>query len=208
MDYSFGMSSFRLAMVLCVVAGSAWAAPVEFNRDVRAILSKNCFACHGQDAKKRKGKLRLDTAEALQSRDGVAAIVPGKLTESELWRRISSGDPDEVMPPVKTKKVLTAAERETLKRWIEQGAKYEMHWAFIAPKKSKVPAGAGNPIDAFLQRRLKQEGLKPAPLAKPETLVRRVCLDLTGLPPTPKEVDAFLADKSPKAPEKLIENLM
>ncbi|MDE2713038.1 MAG: PSD1 and planctomycete cytochrome C domain-containing protein [Verrucomicrobiota bacterium] len=203
------MSSFRLAMGLCLATGSAWAAPVEFNRDVRAILSKNCFACHGQDAKHRKGKLRIDTAEgAFSSKNGVAAIVAGNVSESELWARVNSKDPDEMMPPPETKKSLTAEEKQTLKRWIEQGAKYENHWAFITPKKSKVPAGGGNPIDAFLQRRLAKEGLKAAPLAKPETLVRRVYLDLTGLPPTPKEVDAFIANKSPKALEKLIDNLM
>ena len=206
MDYPFGMSSFRQAMVLCLVASSTWAAPVEFNRDVRAILSKNCFACHGQDANKRKGKLRLDTAKgAFASKKGVAAVVAGNVSESELWARINSKDPDEVMPPPKTKKSLTAEEKQTLKHWIEQGAKYEKHWAFIAPKKAKVPAGGGNPIDAFLQRRLAKEGLKPAPLAKPEILVRRVYLDLTGLPPTPKELDAFLANPSL---EKLIDDLM
>ena len=206
MDYSFGMNGFRLTMALCVAAGSAWAAPVEFNRDVRAILSKNCFACHGQDAKKRKGKLRMDTSEgAFASKKGVAAIVAGNVSESELWARINSEDPDEVMPPPESKKSLTDEEKQTLKRWIEQGAKYEKHWAFIAPKKAKVPAGGGNPIDAFLQRRLAKEGLKPAPLAKPEILVRRVYLDLTGLPPTPKELDAFLANPSL---EKLIDDLM
>jgi hypothetical protein len=200
------MNGFRLTMALCVAAGSAWAAPVEFNRDVRAILSKNCFACHGQDAKKRKGKLRMDTSEgAFASKKGVAAIVAGNVSESELWARINSEDPDEVMPPPESKKSLTDEEKQTLKRWIEQGAKYEKHWAFIAPKKAKVPAGGGNPIDAFLQRRLAKEGLKPAPLAKPEILVRRVYLDLTGLPPTPKELDAFLANPSL---EKLIDDLM
>ena len=123
MDYSFGMSSFRLAMGLCLATGSAWAAPVEFNRDVRAILSKNCFACHGKDAKHRKGKLRLDAAEdAFASKKGVAAIVAGNVAESELWARINSGNPDEVMPPPETKKSLTAEEKQTLKRWIEQGA--------------------------------------------------------------------------------------
>ncbi|HIL25035.1 MAG TPA: DUF1553 domain-containing protein, partial [Verrucomicrobia bacterium] len=200
------MNGFRLTMALCVAAGSTWAAPVEFNRDVRAILSKNCFACHGQDAKKRKGKLRMDTSEgAFASKKGVAAIVAGNVSESELWARINSEDPDEVMPPPESKKSLTDEEKQTLKRWIEQGAKYEKHWAFIAPKKLKVPVGAGNPIDAFLQRRLAKEGLKPAPLAKPEILVRRVYLDLTGLPPTPKELDAFLANPSL---EKLIDDLM
>ena len=195
-------------MVLCLAAGSAGAVPVEFNRDIRPILAKNCFACHGQDAKKRKGKLRLDQEEAaFAPRDDGAAIVPEKVKESEMWRRITSGDPDEVMPPVKSKKNLSAVEKNTIKLWIEQGAKYEKHWAFIAPRKPKV-AGTGNPIDAFLQQRLAKEGLKPAPLASPETLVRRVYLDLTGLPPTPKEVDEFLGDKSSDALEKLIARLM
>ncbi|MBC8325838.1 MAG: PSD1 domain-containing protein [Verrucomicrobia subdivision 3 bacterium] len=203
------MNSIRQAMVLCLAASCAWAAPVEFNRDVRAILSKNCFSCHGQDAKKRKGKLRLDTADgAFASKNGAAAIVPGNVSESELWARINSTDSDEVMPPLKTKKFLTLEEKQTLKTWIEQGAKYEEHWAFIAPKKPAAPKGAPNPIDAFLQQRLTREGLKPAPLATPETLVRRVFLDLTGLPPTPKEVDAFLADKSPDKLERLISGLM
>jgi len=215
MSYPFDMNGFRIAqtaLVLCMATGSAWTMPVEFNRDIRPILSKNCFACHGQDAKKRKGKLRLDTTEgALASKKGVAAIVPGKISESELWARITSGDPDELMPPAETKKTLTDEEKQLLKRWIEQGAKYEEHWAFIAPKKPPVPKvskSALNPIDAFLQRRLAKEGLKPGPLAKPETLVRRVFLDLTGLPPTAQEVDAFLTDKSPLKLERLIAQLM
>ena len=161
---------------------------IRFNRDVRPILADNCFACHGPDAKKRKAKLRLDQREgALADRDGSRAIVPGNLKESELWRRINSDDPDEVMPPPKSYKVLTAADKQTLKRWIQQGAKYEAHWSFIPPRKPKVlqAAGTGHPIDAFLQKRLVKEGLKPAEVAKPETLVRRVFLDLTGLPPTP-----------------------
>ena len=127
-------------------------------------------------------------------RNGVAAIVPGNLSESEMWARIISKDPDEVMPPPVSKKTLSAEETQTLKLWIEQGAKYEKHWAFIAPRKPKVPKGATNPIDAFLQQRLTKEGLKPAPLASPETLVRRIYLDLTGLPPTLAEVDAFQKD--------------
>ena len=184
---------------------------IRFNRDVRPILSENCFACHGQDAKKRKAKLRLDQSEgAFAERDGVRAIVPGDLEQSELWERINEKDEDEVMPPPKSHKVLTVAEKNVLKRWIEQGAKYEGHWSFVAPAKQKVPtiAGVDAPIDAFLQDRLGREGLKPAATAKPETLVRRLYLDLTGLPPTPAEVDAFLADKSPKAWDKLIDELM
>ncbi|SVE21212.1 uncharacterized protein METZ01_LOCUS474066, partial [marine metagenome] len=183
---------------------------IHFNRDVRPILSNNCFACHGQDAKKRKAKLRLDQRkDALVDRDGSRAIIPGNLKESEFWQRINSNDPDEVMPPVKTKKILSAAEKNTLKRWIQQGAKYEAHWSFIPPRKSKIPqiSGVSNPINAFLQSRLSKEGLQPAEVAKSGTLVRRLFLDLIGLPPTPTEVDAFLSDKSPKAWEKLIDKL-
>jgi len=204
------MTSLRMALVLSFAAGGLWAADtVRFNRDVRKILASKCFACHGQDAKKRKAKLRLDEElGALEPRNGVAAIVPGNLTESEMWQRIITDNPDELMPPPVSKKTLTAEEKDILKRWIQQGAKYEEHWAFIAPKKPAVPKGAANPIDAFLQRRLTKEGFKPAPLAKPETLVRRLYLDLTGLPPTPKEVDAFLTDKSANKLERLIGQLM
>ena len=201
---------FWAILLLAGLAPASFAEDqVQFNRDVRKILAANCFSCHGQDAKKRKGKLRLDEEYgALEPKDGVAAIVPGNLEESEAWQRIISDDPDELMPPPVSKKTLTAEEKGILKRWIQQGAKYEKHWAFIAPKKAAVPKGAANPIDAFLQRRLAKEGLKPAALAKPETLVRRVYLDLTGLPPTPQEVDAFLADKSPQKLERLIAQLM
>ncbi len=188
---------------------SASKEPAIFNRDIRPILAKNCFSCHGQDEKKRKAKLRLDVAEeALSTRKGVTVIVPGNLSKSEMWTRIISRDADEQMPPPDSRKTLSAEEKETLKLWIEQGAKYQTHWAFIAPEKPKIPAGVANPIDAFLQQRLAIEGLKPAPLAKQETLVRRVYLDLTGLPPTPKEVDEFLSDKSSNALEKLIARLM
>ena len=135
---------------------------VRFNRDVRPILSENCFACHGQDAKKRKAKLRLDQRDgALVDRDGKRAIVPGKLETSELWRRINARDQDEVMPPPKSHKTLTAADKDILRRWIQQGAKYEGHWSFQAPKKQPVPkvAGVDNAIDAFLQDRLRREAL-------------------------------------------------
>jgi len=187
----------------------ATPATPDFTRDIRPILSENCFACHGQDAKKRKGKLRLDKGDAATAeRDGVQAIVPGNLEESEAWARILSEDEDEVMPPRDSHKELSDAEKNILKQWILQGAPYEDHWAFTAPKTPLVPRGATNPIDAFLQQRLAEEGLEPAPLARPETLIRRVYLDLTGLPPRPEEVDAFLTDKSPRALETLISNLM
>jgi hypothetical protein len=182
---------------------------IRFNRDVRPILSENCFSCHGQDTNKRKGKLRLDqSAAALGQRDGVRAIVPGDLENSEAWIRITSKDEDEVMPPRDSHKQLSDTEKELLRQWILQGAQYEKHWAFIIPEKPAVPKPGINPIDAFLQKRLAREGLKSSLLAAPEILVRRVYLDLTGLPPTPGEVDAFLSDKSPRALENLIAKLM
>jgi hypothetical protein len=211
------MTSLRLLLVgglSAVLLGATPALatpkePIVFNRDIRPILAKNCFSCHGQDAKKRKAKLRLDVVEgALSTRKGVTAIAPGNLSESEMWARIISKDVDELMPPPDSRKSLSAEEKETLKLWIKQGARYETHWAFITPERPKVPKGAANPIDAFLQRRLAKEGIEPAPLTNPETLVRRVHLDLTGLPPSPKEVDEFLSDKSPNALEKLITRLM
>ena len=145
---------------------------IRFNRDVRPILSENCFACHGQDKKHRKAKLRLDErAGALADRDGVRAIVPGDLAKSEAWARIISKDKDEVMPPPKSHKELTAGDKEVRKRWIEQGAEYEGHWSFTAPQKQGVPqvSGTANPIDAFLQDRLLKDGLNPAEIAQPET---------------------------------------
>ncbi|MEC9123739.1 MAG: DUF1549 domain-containing protein, partial [Verrucomicrobiota bacterium] len=187
------------------------AEQVSYNRDVRPILSENCFACHGQDPKHRTAKLRLDDrAGALADRDGVRAIVPGDLAKSEAWARIISDDEDDVMPPPKSHKKLADADKQVLKRWIREGAVYEGHWSFTAPQRNEVPkvSGAANPIDAFLQDRLLREGLKPAETAKPETLVRRLYLDLTGLPPKPAEVDAFVADKSPQAWDKLIDDLM
>jgi hypothetical protein len=201
------MLAFSVALPWSLAADDG----IRFNRDVRPILSENCFACHGQDAKKRKAKLRLDEREgALADRDGVRAIVPGDLAKSELWARIISKDKDEAMPPQKSHKVLTATDKEALKRWIEQGAQYEGHWSFEAPQKQEIPkvAGTNNPIDAFLQDRLRKEGLKPSGYAKPETVVRRLYLDLTGLPPTLAEVDAVLGDKSPQAWDKLIVDLM
>jgi Protein of unknown function (DUF1553)/Protein of unknown function (DUF1549)/Planctomycete cytochrome C len=186
------------------------AAPgkVEFNRDVRPILSENCFACHGFDPKHREADLRLDTFDgATADRDGSRGIVPGDLGKSDAWQRIISEDKDEVMPPPKSHKPpLSARQREILKTWIEQGAKYERHWSFEPPKRA---AGIqGHPIDHFIQQRLAEENLKPSPEADRTTLIRRVSLDLTGLPPTSAEVDAFVADKSPDAYAKLVKRLL
>ncbi|MBT3468694.1 MAG: DUF1549 domain-containing protein, partial [Opitutae bacterium] len=202
---------FRMILLIALPWLLSAEEGILFNRDVRPILSENCFPCHGKDAKHRKANLRLDEREdALLVREGIRAIVPGDLAKSEAWARIISTDKGEVMPPPKTHKELTAADKDVLKRWIEQGAVYEGHWSFSAPQKQGVPkvSGTTNPIDAFLQNRLREEGIKPAETAKPETLVRRLYLDLTGLPPTPAEADAFLADKSPLAWERLIDELM
>jgi hypothetical protein len=188
---------------------------IEFNRDVRPILSDACFACHGFDPKARKAKLRLDVPEgAYEERKGVTPVKPGDLMGSEVWHRFSSTDADEVMPPADSNKKLTAAQKETLRLWIEQGAKYQKHWSFepiIRPKVPEIPnqnSAIRNPIDAFLLSRLGKEGLKPTDEADRETLIRRVAFALTGLPPTVKEVDEFLADTNANAYEKMVDRYL
>ncbi len=180
-----------LAICLGLLASSLIAdEPLSFNRDIRPILSENCFACHGFDPKHREGGLRLDTFDgATADRDGAHGIVPGKLAESDVWQRITSDDADVVMPPPKANKHLTDAQRELIKRWIEQGAPYERHWSFEPPK--RVADITGHPIDYFIQAKLSQQGIKPSPLAGPATLIRRVSLDLVGLPPTVAEAEEF-----------------
>ena len=191
-----------------LVFTSARADELSFNRDIRPILSANCFACHGPDKHARKADRRLDTRDgALAENDKVRAIVPGDLDHSEAALRISSTDPDEVMPPPKSDKKLTSEQVALLKRWIAEGAKYEPHWSLISPVKAKVPA-RGNPIDAFILARLEKDGLKPSPEASKTTLIRRAFFDLTGLPPTLAEVDTFLADNSADAYEKLVDRLL
>jgi hypothetical protein len=190
------------------VRATAAEPPVDFNRDVRPILSDKCFNCHGFDAKARKGKLRLDTAEgAYAARDDKPAVTPGDPGKSALWDRITATDADEVMPPPQANKTLTAAQKETLKRWIEQGAKYQRHWSFEPVRKPVPPAGP-SPIDAFLSQRIMAAKLTPQSEATKETLVRRVAFTLTGLPPTVKEVEEYLADKSPKAYEKMVDRYL
>ena len=186
-------------------------AGVRFNRDVRPILADNCFACHGQDAKHRKAKLRLDERNgALAERDGVRAIVPGNLAKSEAWARIISKDEDDVMPPQDSHKELSEDQKNVLREWILQGAEYEKHWSFVPLARQEVPKvkEVGNPIDAFLQERLKKEELKVNGPGEPELLVRRLFLDLTGLPPRIEELDAFLSDKSSGAWEGLVDELL
>ena len=189
--------------------------PIDFARDIRPILSAKCFTCHGPDAKERKGKLRLDTPEGAF---GVAAsgshpVVPGNLDESELYQRITSDDPEGQMPPAKGGKPLTADEVARLKAWVVQGATYKKHWAFVPPTrpdlpKVAAPSWARTPIDRFVLARLEKEGLKPSPEADRVTLIRRLSLDLIGLPPTIAEVDAFVADDRPDAYERQVDRLL
>ncbi len=184
---------------------------VGFNRDVLPILAENCFACHGFDKDKRKAGLRLDQRDvAVADRDGIRAIVPGNLKESELWFRIESKDEEEVMPPPKTGKELTPAQRDTLRRWIEQGAAYEPHWAYVPPKavEPRAVRGSTSPIDRFVRSRLAAEDVKPAAEADRPTLIRRLSLDLTGMPPTALEVDAYLNDARPDAYERVVQRLL
>jgi hypothetical protein len=202
-----------LAAAPCVAAEQG-PARLQFNRDIRPILSDKCFACHGPDGAARKAELRLDVRfEALDDRDGPAAIVPGKKQDSEIFQRLTAQDPDERMPPVKSGLRLTPREIDLLGRWIDEGAEYEAHWSFIAPVRPVVPqlkdpVGAVNAIDNFIRSKLAAEHLSPAPEAPRTTLIRRATFDLTGLPPTPEEVDAFLNDKSPTAYEKVIDRLL
>ncbi len=188
----------------------AAAAPLQFNRDIRPILSDKCFACHGFDEKHREADLRLDEPEAAFKADkhGNAAIVPGKPDDSLLWDHITSTDEDEVMPPPESKKALSDAEKATLRRWIEEGASYQKHWAFEAPAKPAVPEGAGSEIDCFITAALKPDGLALSPEADRPTLIHRVSMALRGLPPTIEEIDAFLADTAPDAYEKMVDRFL
>lgn len=169
---------------------------ISFNHHVRPILSENCFFCHGPDENTQEAGLRLDTMEgATEDLGGYAAITPGDVEKSEVWARIISDDPDDLMPPPESHRELSAADREILRRWIEGGAEYDPHWAFITPERPEVPEKANdwirNSIDAFLLPRMEEEGLSPNPEAEPRVLLRRLSLDLIGLPPTPAELAAF-----------------
>lgn len=187
---------------------------LSYNFDVRPILSEKCFACHGFDAKTRKADLRLDTYEgATDPQREEKAIVPGNAAASAVIQRIMSKDPDEVMPPPDAVHRIQPKEGEILTRWINEGAKYEVHWAFSPPKKQPLPAVKSsswvrNPIDAFIAERHDREGLQASPEAERATLLRRLSLDLTGLPPTPLELQEFLADESPQAYEKAVDRLL
>jgi mono/diheme cytochrome c family protein len=200
--------------VVAIAPVSLASDRVDYNRDVRPILAENCYACHGPDANARKGDLRLDRKEdAFQIREDSAAIVPGDLDASDLIQRILEDDPDSKMPPPKSGKALTKVQVETLRRWVSEGAEWRGHWAFQSPRQPSVPEVAQkgwtrNPIDAFVLKKLEERGLKPSPEADKISLIRRVSLDLTGLPPSLEEVDAFVKDDRPEAYEGLVDRLL
>ncbi len=212
-------AAFFLPVAIVAAASLSRAAErpipetIEFNRDVRPILSENCFKCHGPDQKARKADRRLDTRDgALAEIEDIRAIVPGDLEASDMHARIHSGDKDEQMPPPKSDKKLTPRQIAILDQWIAQGAQYQAHWAYLPPVKAPAPTidepdFVKNPIDAFVRARQRELGLDHSPAADPRTLIRRVSLDLTGLPPTPEEVDAFVAD-SIRDPNSAIRNLV
>jgi hypothetical protein len=203
-----------------LLASSAFAADapipakIEYNRDIRPLLADTCFKCHGFDKNTREADLRLDIREAAVAKiDDIHPIVPGKPDQSEVWRRITTKDEDDVMPPKKANRQLTDREKQVIRKWIEQGAEYQVHWAFIAPAKPAVPAVAEpgfsrNPIDQFVLARQRELGLKHVAEAERATLCRRLHLDILGLPPKQKDVDAFVNDKRPDAYERLVEQLL
>lgn len=204
-----------LLSILAMAAFGARASDkVDYNKDVRPILSHTCFRCHGADESSRKGKLRLDLREeAIRPHKDAIPIVPGKPEESEVWRRITSKDLDEQMPPPNSRIILTQQEAETLRSWIRQGGLYAKHWAFEPPKLPSVPKAVGrtiarNPIDHFVAAKLAAQGLRQNPAADRRTLIRRLSLSLIGLPPSPQEVAAFIRDKSPGAYERVVDRLM
>jgi hypothetical protein len=188
---------------------------VDFNLQIRPLLSDRCWKCHGPDEKSRKAKLRLDTKEGAlgKAKEGGFVIKPSAPTESEVYRRITSTDPDEQMPPPDSHLSLKKSEIELIRRWIERGAEWEKHWAFVSPKKVTPPETKNRSwpkteIDKFILARLEKESLTPAPEAIREKLIRRLSFDLTGLPPTLKEIDDFLADHSENAYEKVVDRLL
>lgn len=201
------------SLLVCLsLWNSSSYAELDFNRDILPILSEKCFACHGPDANTREADLRLDTLDgATRDLGGYAALVPGDVQSSELLNRIN--DEDALMPPPESKLTLSDREKALLKQWVQSGGEYSPHWSFVAPKRPEVPQGdyGVNPIDAFIGERLQKEGLELSPETSPEKLIRRVTLDLTGLPPTIDEVDAFVtayADRGEAAWEELVDRLL
>jgi hypothetical protein len=217
----------RIAFVgLCALWLGCWAClaaadepvtangPVDYNRQIRPLLSNHCFKCHGPDAEQREGGFRLDVRESAvgEADSGARPIVPGQSAASEVVRRINAASADERMPPADENKPLSAADKELLTRWIAEGAKYQTHWSFVRAEKPSLPttsrpAWARGGLDTFILARLQREGLAPSPEADKPTLIRRLTLDLTGLPPSLMEVDGFLADEKPDAVERLVDRL-
>ncbi|MBX3436938.1 MAG: DUF1553 domain-containing protein [Planctomycetaceae bacterium] len=209
------MRSDTLLLLLCCCVWPAASLPaadgdaIQFNRDIRRLLFDRCVACHGPDARERQADLRLDIEEEAKT----SAIVPGNPTESEFIRRITSDDPAERMPPETSGKTLNAEEIDLLTRWVAAGAAWQPHWAFLTPVRPPIPEiddprGVKNGIDDFVRAPLAQQGIAPSPQAAPEQLIRRVSFDLTGLPPTIEEIDAFVLDHSPEAYESLVDRLL
>lgn len=204
--------SFALIASLIGLASSsdvtAAGTEISFTRDVRPILADKCFHCHGPDAPTRKGNLRLDTADGI-FQGKTPAVVPGKASESPLVARVFSTDEHETMPPPESKRTLTPQQKDTLRRWVEEGAKYQTHWAFEPVSSRAAPASEQtNPIDRFINGRLQEVKLASQPEADRETLIRRVAFTLTGLPPVPKEVDQYLNDREPGAYERMVDRYL
>jgi mono/diheme cytochrome c family protein len=212
---AFGTWAFVVGVVALAAPLHADSATLDFGRDIRPILSDKCFACHGPDEATREADLRLDRREGIyaESASGATPVVPGDPEASELIRRITSDDPSEQMPPADSTRQLTPDEREKLVAWVAAGAEFKQHWSFVAPARPDVPAAADagwprNPIDNFVRARMQDAGLPPSPEASRETLVRRLYLDLLGLPPTLEQIDAFVNDSSPDAYERLVDDLL
>jgi mono/diheme cytochrome c family protein len=204
-----------MATLACAAEAAAGDEPIDYNRDVRQILASHCYACHGPDQAKRQAGLRLDKQEAALAplESGKHAIVPGDSAQSELIARVTAADDGEVMPPADAGKRLKPAEIATLRKWIDQGAKWKGHWSYLPVERPALPAVRDpswpkTPIDYFILRRLEEESLSPSPAADKTTLLRRLTFDLTGLPPAPAEVAAFVADESPSAYEKVVDRLL
>ncbi len=211
----------RITLIALIAALTAATAPlqaaantsdtVDYGRDIRPILAENCFYCHGQDASKRKAKMRLDTFEGQRGKSGI--IIPGRPDDSELIKRILTADHDDLMPPEDSHRALKEAQKQLLRRWIAEGATFDSHWAFATPSRPAEPAVRNaawvrNPIDRFVLAKLEAVGLQPSPEAAKEALIRRLSLDLTGLPPTTEEIDAYLADSSATAYERVVDRLL
>ena len=215
---SFTRRNAVVSVVLLLSAAGAQFAPaddtVRFNRDIRPILSEQCFFCHGPDASHREADLRFDVEQSAKADlGGYHAILPGNVDDSEMFRRITTTDDEERMPPPESGKSLTAEQIGLLRRWIEQGAPYEAHWSFVAPERPPLPAvndtvWPANPVDRFILRRLEARGWKPSPEANRRTLVRRIYFDVIGLPPAGSEIESFVHDRRPGAYARMVDRLL